>query len=557
VLERSDLMHATEILLGLLVAVAALATVARKIGVPYPIVMLLGGLGLGFVPGLPRIELAPELIFLLFLPPLVFLGSVFSSTRDLRLNLGPIASYAVGLVLATMVVVAGVAHAVLRDITWTTAFVLGTVVSATDVVAATSVTEGLPAPRRIITVLQGEGLLNDPTSLVGYRMAVVAVVTGAFSLGQAALHLVESASGGLAIGLAVSWLAIWVRQHLEDTPVEMTVSLLTPFAAYLPAEWLGVSGIVAVAAAGLYVGWMSPIAVPPETRLRIVAVWEMIGFLVTGILFILLGFQSRAILGELAGRSTATLVGFPLLICATVILVRITWVFVSTYLPATGRRGDAETGRRGDRAEPSFSPTRPVAPSPRLARRAPPWQETAVVAWTGVRGVDTLAAALALPFVTARGAPFPERSLIIFVAFCVILVTLVVQGLSLPALIRWLGVAEGGENKREETKARLAAARAALDRIDALAGQEGVSDGMVQRLRSLYQHRADHLEAHVQGTDDGSSPEHLSAHEHLRLEALEAEREAVIQLRNRGEINDEVLRRIQRDLDLEELRLEA
>jgi Na+/H+ antiporter len=318
------------------------------------------------------------------------------------------------------------------------------------------------------------------------------------------------------------------------------VSLLIPFAAYLPAERLGVSGIVAVAAAGLYVGWISPITVPPDTRLRIVAVWEMIVFLVTGVLFILLGFQSRAILGELAGRSTATLVGFPMLICATVILVRIAWVFASTYLPATGRRGG-----------------RTVVPSPRLARRAPPWKETAVIAWTGVRGVDTLAAALALPFVTARGAPFPERSLIIFVAFWVILVTLVVQGLSLPALIRWLGVAADGENKREEAKARLAAARAALDRIDALAGQEGVSNEMVQRLRSLYQHRAEHLEAHLRGTDDGSSPEHLSAHEHLRLQALEAEREAVIQLRNRGEINDEVLRRIQRDLDLEEIRLEA
>jgi monovalent cation/hydrogen antiporter len=554
-------MHATEILLGLLVAVAALETVARKTGVPYPIVMLLGGLALGFVPGLPRIELAPELIFLLFLPPLIFLGSVFSSTRDLRLNLGPIASYAVGMVLATMVVVAGVAHAVLREITWATAFVLGTVVSATDVVAATSVTEGLPAPRRIITVLQGEGLLNDPTSLVAYRMAVVAVVTGAFSLGQAAMHLVESAIGGVAIGLAVSWLAIWVRQHLEDTPVEMTVSLLIPFVAYLPAEWLGVSGIVAVAAAGLYVGWISPIAVPPETRLRIVAVWEMIVFLVTGVLFILLGFQSRAILGELAGRSIATLVGFPLLICATVILVRIAWVFASEAALGARRSALGPTQARASRPAkghaPAPAPAERRVPSAERGRRSRRWQETAVVAWTGVRGVDTLAAALALPLVTARGAPFPERSLIIFVAFWVILVTLVVQGLSLPALIRWLGVAADGENKREEAKARLAAARAALDRIDALAGQEGVSNEMVQRLRSLYQHRADHLEAHVQGTDDGSSPEHLSAHQHLRLEALEAEREAVIQLRNRGEINDEVLRRIQRDLDLEELRLEA
>jgi Na+/H+ antiporter len=526
-------MHDAEILLGMLLAVAALATAARKTGVPYPIVMLLGGLALGFVPGLPRIELEPELIFLLFLPPLIYVGSVFSSIRDLRVNLGPIASHAVGLVLATMAIVAGVAHAVLGEFAWATAFVLGTVVSATDVVSATSVTEGLPAPRRIISVLKGEGLLDDPTSLVSYRMAVAAVVTGTFSMSQAALQLVEAAIGGVAIGLAVGWLAIWVRQHLEDTPVEMTVSLLTPFAAYLPAEWLGVSGIVAVAAAGLYVGWMSPIAIPPETRLRIVAVWEMIVFLVTGVLFILLGFQSRAILGELAGRSTATLVGFPLLICATVILVRIVWVFVFTYRPSVLHRGRREREPR------------------------PPWQETAIIAWTGLRGVDTLATALALPFATAVGRPFPERSLIIYVAFCVILVTLVVQGLSLPALIRWLGLEEDGAAEREETKARLAAARAALDRIDALAGQEGVSDEMVQRLRSLYQHRAEHLKALFKGTDDGSSPEHLSAHEQLHLEALDAERQAVIQLRNRGEINDEVLRRIQRDLDLEELRLEA
>jgi monovalent cation/hydrogen antiporter len=530
-------MSAAEILLGLLLAVAALATAARKLGVPYPIVMLLGGVALGFVPGLPRIELAPELVFLLFLPPLIYSGSVFSSIRDLRANLRPIASRAIGLVLATMIVAAGVAHAVLGGISWAIAFVLGTIVSATDVVSATSVAERLHVPRRVVTVLEGEGLLDDPTSLVAYRVAVAAVVTGAFSLSQATLQFVEAAIGGVVIGLAVGWLAIWVRQHLEDTPVEMTVSLLTPFAAYLPAEWLGVSGVVAVAAAGLYVGWMSPIAIPPETRVRSVAVWEMLVFLLTAVLFILLGFQSRAILAELAGRSTAILVGFPLLICATVILVRIVWIFVSTYFPWILMRW--------------VPGSRQSTPPP------PPWQETAIIAWTGLRGVDTLAAALALPFATAVGRPFPERSLIIYVAFCVILVTLVVQGLSLPALIRWLGVVEDGADEWEETKARLAAARAALARIEALAGQDGVSDEMVQRLRSLYQHRVDHLKAQLKGTDDSSSPEHLSAHQQLRHEALEAERQAVIQLRNRGEISDDVLRRIQRDLDLEELSLEA
>jgi Na+/H+ antiporter len=525
-------MHAVETLFGLITAAAALAAVAGKIGLPYPIVLVLGGLALGSIPGLPKVELPPDLVFLLFLPPLIYSAAVFTPLRDLRQNVRPIASLAIGLVLATMAIVGVVAHAAIPGVTWPAAFVLGAVVAASDAVATTAIAGRLGLPQRIATILEGESLVNDATALVAYRMAVGAVVTGSFSLEAAAPQFLLVPAGGAAVGLAVGWLAIALRRRVEDPAVDLTISLLTPFAAYLLAESLGFSGVLAVLAAGLYVEWLRPV-MSASTRIQALALWQTLVFLLNGVLFIFLGLESRSILAQLSQWPTATLLWSAVVVCVTVITVRINWVWVSAQLLRI-------LGRRWREREPHL-----------------PWQHQAVIAWGGLRGVDSLAAALALPLTTATGAQFPDRSLIIFLGCCAILASLVIQGLSLPLLIRRLEVADDGAAEREEVTARLAATRAALTRLDELAAQDGVSRETVERLRSRYNHRAGHLTAQADSTDDGSSAVDLSAHQRVKLDLLDAERRTVIQLRNRGVINDEVLRRIERDLDLEELRLEA
>jgi CPA1 family monovalent cation:H+ antiporter len=310
--------------------------------------------------------------------------------------------------------------------------------------------------------------------------------------------------------------------------VELTISLLTPYAAYLAAEQLGVAGILAVGAAGFYVNWRSHTTIPAGTRLQATAVWRTLSFLLTGMLFILLGLQSRDILAQLSSWPRTTLAALAFLVCGTITITRFAWIFLSKFLPI----------RRGGGPRPN-------------------WRHAIVVAWAGFRGVDTLATALALPLVTAAGRPFPFRSLIIFFGLCVVLATLVGQGLTLPALIRWLGVTGDDGVEREEAKARIAAARAALARLEELARTGQVSQTMLKRLRSRYEHRIEHLKALDGGGDDGTAEDHLRAHQRVQLELLSAEREAVIDLHSRGHISDETLRRIERDLDLEELRLDA
>ncbi|HZY56774.1 MAG TPA: cation:proton antiporter, partial [Rubrobacteraceae bacterium] len=315
-------------ILVLLGAVAALATLAHRLGVPYPILLVLGGLVLGFVPGLPQVELKPELVFLLFLPPLLYVSALFTSWRDFRANLRPISLLAVGLVLMTTCVVAVVAHAAIEGLDWASAFVLGAIVSPTDAVAATAVAQRLGVPRRIVTVLEGESLVNDATGIVAYRIAAAAVVPGAFSLWEAGLQFVVGAVGGVAVGLAVGWVILWARRHVsEDPSVQNIISLLTPFVAYLPAEELPAyiqddlhfSGVLAVVAAGLYLGRRGPYVISPETRLQGYAVWELVTFLLNGLIFILVGLQLRGIVEGLSEYSVTNLVLYGGLISLTVI----------------------------------------------------------------------------------------------------------------------------------------------------------------------------------------------------------------------------------------------
>jgi monovalent cation/hydrogen antiporter len=534
-----------EIILGLLVAVAALATLATRLKVPYPILLVLGGSVLGFVPKLPQVELDPELVFLLFLPPLLYVSALFTSWRDFRANVRPITLLAVGLVLLTTCVVAAVTHATI-GLPWSAAFVLGAIVSPTDAIAATAVAQRLGVPRRIITILEGESLVNDATGIVAYRIAVAAVVTGAFSIWEAGFQFVVGAAGGVAVGLAVGWFVIWARRHLsEDPSIQNTLSLLTPFVSYLLAEelpsylWhyfgfpgeLHFSGVLAVVTTGLYWGRRGQTVISSGTRLQGYAVWELVTFLLNGLIFVLIGLQLRNVVEQLGEYSAGDLILYAVLVSLTVILVRMAWVFPATYVPRW-------VSRRLRERDPS-----------------PPWQAVMVIAWTGMRGVISLAAALALPLQTASGAEFVWRDLIIFLTFCVILATLVVQGLSLPVLIRALGLEDDNIGDKEETHGRIQVAEAALERLDELVDEDWVREDTAERIRGLYNYRRNRFSTRFEGDPDGVE-ERSSAYQQLMAELLGAQRQRLVRMRDEGKIGDEVMHRIERELDLEESRLE-
>jgi monovalent cation/hydrogen antiporter len=515
-----------DIFVGLLLTVAVLAMLARKLHIPYPILFVIGGLLLGSIHGLPKVTLNPELVFLFFLPPLLFPAALFTSWRDFRLNLRPIALLAIGLVLFTTIAVAYLAHYFMH-LPLAVGFVLGAIISPPDAIAATAIAERLKIPRRIITILEGESLVNDATALVAYRFAVVAVGTGAFSLLQSGVQFFVVGIGGIFIGLAVGWLAQQFHKRVDDAPIEITVSLLTPFAAYLLAEQLEVSGVLAVVTAGLYLGRRMPELLTFKTRLQGGPVWEMVEFLLNGFVFILIGLQLPAVLHALSGHDIPIqrLVWYALLISLAVILVRILWVFPAAYLPRLLFKGIRE---------------RDPYPS---------WRHVTIIGWTGMRGVVSLAAALAL------GNDFPYRDLILFLTFIVILVTLVVQGLSLPLLIRWLGVRDDGSMEKEEREARLKANQTALARLNEIGKCDPVKADALQRLRVEYE---DHIRQ-VEGAERKNAGTKLrlfsTEYEHLSFEALLVERQTILQLRNDNVISDEVLRRIQRDIDLAEARL--
>lgn len=521
-----------EIFVGLLLAVAVLALVARKLTIPYPILFVVGGLLLGLIPGLPIVRLDPELVFLFVLPPLLFPAALFTSWRDFRANLRPISLLAFGLVLFTTVTVALLAH-FFMGLPLSAGFVLGAIISPPDAIAATAIAKHLRIPRRIVTILEGESLVNDATALVAYRFAVLAMATGSFSLARAGGQFFIVAIGGVLLGLAIGWLAAQFHKRVEDAPIEITVSLLTPFAAYLAAERLGVSGVLAVVTAGLYLGRRMPELLTFQTRLQGGPVWEMVEFLLNGFVFLLIGLQLPEVMRGLSDHAIPMhkLCWFALLISFAVILVRILWVFPATYLPRLILK--------------------------KLCRHDPypKWQHVTIVAWTGMRGVVSLAAALALPLTIGDGSPFPGRNLILFLTFTVILATLVVQGLSLPTLIRWLDIKDDRLVESEERDARLQANRAALARLNEMAERDSAMADVLQRLRIEYE---DHIRQ-VEGTEPGriGNPLRLFSLEYERLshEALKVERKSIVKLRDQDVISDEVLRRIQRDIDLAEARL--
>jgi CPA1 family monovalent cation:H+ antiporter len=509
-------------LLGLLSGLGVLLVLAPVTRVPYPILMVLGGLVLSFTPGLPDFELPPELVLVAFLPPLLYSSAFFTSLRDLRANIAPIGLLAVGLVAATMVGVAAVAHATVDDLPWSSAFVLGAIVSPTDPIAATSIMRRLGAPRRAVAIVEGESLVNDATALVAYRFAVAATVSGAFSLWEAGARLVVNAIAGIAIGLAVGFLLRFVRRRMNDAPSEIAVSLLSGYLAYLPAEALGVSAVLAAVTTGVYMGWYTPELTTAQTRLQGFAFWTILVFVLNAALFTLVGLQLPGVLDGLDAWSGAELLVAAAAVSATVVAVRIVWVFGFAY----------------------------------LRRWAVPGRSTAVVSWAGMRGAVSLAAALAIPLEVEGGGPFPGREVIIFLAFCVILVTLVGEGLTLDPLIRALRIEDDGLEAREEAKARKRAALAALERLAELEGEEWVVADTAGRLRGLYDFRVRRFGERFDEGADGANEAQSVSYQRLRRELLDAERDAVLALRREGVVSDDVMNRVLRDIALEDVRLD-
>src|SRR3954470_19949970 len=516
------------VLVLLLVAVVVLSAAARAINVPYPIVLVIGGALLGLSGGLPKIELDPELVLVIFLPPLLYTGAFFANLKDLRANLRPIALASIGLVLATVVVVAVVAHELIPGMSWPVAFLLGAIVGPTDALAGTTIARRLGVPRQLVSVLEGESLVNDATALVAFQIAVRATTSAvAFSLLDAGWDFVWKAAGGIAIGLAVGWVIAEIRRRLNDPLIENTIGLLTAYAAYVPAEQAEVSAVLAAVTAGCYVGWQAPRIAGPATRLMGFGMWELLQFLLNAILFVLVGLQLPGILDALSGTPTATLIGYGALVSAAVIVTRLVWQHTIVYLLRTFDRRESVRARRST------------------------WQARTIIGWAGMRGAVSLAAALALE------ETFPQHDLIVYLTFATIFATLVLQGLTLPVLIRVLGVRDDGvQEEREELKARLVATQAALTRIEELAGEEWTRDDTIERMRGAYEYRRRRLKARAGKVEDDGYEDRSIAYQTLLREILEAQRGEIVRLRNDGTISNDMMHRLERELDLEDERLE-
>jgi CPA1 family monovalent cation:H+ antiporter len=520
--------HLELTILGLLVAITALSILARLVRVPYPIALVLGGLVLGFVPGVGEVTLDPDLVLLLFLPPLLYGAAFFSNPRELKANVRPIGWLAVGLVFATTGVVAVVAHELI-GIPWSVAFVLGAVVSPTDAVAPAQIIRRFGVPRRVVTVIEGENLTNDWTALTIYRFATTAVVAGTFSWATAAPLFILTGVGGVAVGLLAGVVLRWVRKRINDPPTEITISLFSGFAAYIPAEELGLSGVIAAVTVGLYMGWYSAELTTATTRMQSQGAWEVLTFLLNAVLFILVGLQFPGLVRDLEGPSTGDLVLYAVAVSLAVILVRLAWVFfIGHGLPRLVRRREDD------------DPT-------------PPWRVTLLVGWSSMRGAVALAAALAIPTTIDGGGPFPDRDLVIFLTYCVILATLVLQGLTLGPLIKMLRLRSDGLDEQEEVVARLRMTEAGIARIDELTEEDWVASDTAERTRALHDFRRRRFAARMDG--DSSIDERSARYQRFMREVITAERDALVSMRNAGEITDDVRRTVERDLDLEEARL--
>jgi CPA1 family monovalent cation:H+ antiporter len=512
----------------LLVVLAAVALAARRLKVPPAILLVLTGILLALVPGLPRLELAPEIALLVVLPPLVYSASVAMSWREFRFNLRPISLLAVGCVVFSTVVVAAASRWLL-GFPWAAGFVLGAIVSPPDPVAPVAIARRMHLPKRIVVILEGEGLANDATALILYRFAVTAVSVGVFSFAPAVGTFALILVGEILWGLGCGWLMLRLRRWVNDPRIEIMLSLLTPFLAYWPPVQLGGSGVLATVTAGLYISWNGLEFISPATRLQGIFFWDFLTYLIEGMVFLIMGLQARTLLADIAVSSRSELVLAAVVVSAAVIVTRFVWTFPATYVP------------------------RWLIPSLRRKDPPPSWQTPFVIGFTGVRGIVTVAAALAIPLTTESGAPFPLRSRIIFLAFVVVLVTLVGQGLMLPAVIRWLGLANAGRRERQANRAGEASAArqalgAAINQLATLAAARQLPEEVVRPLQALYREHLSAVDHRGNGNEHHRRLVELSEDTELRL--IEAERQLINRLYREGKLEDEGRLRIERGLDL-------
>jgi CPA1 family monovalent cation:H+ antiporter len=527
-----SLISTIQILAPLLAVIAAVATVAVRIKIPPSILLVSTGVVLALIPGLPTVEIAPDFMLLVVLPPIVYDSAVSMSWREFRFNLRPIALLAVGCVLFTTAAVAAAAHVVLA-LSWPVGFLLGAIVSPPDAVAPLSIARRLKLPKRILVILEGEGLANDATALILYRFAVAAASTGEFSLGHAALAFSAIIAGEIVWGIGVGWLMLRLRRWVRDPRIEITLSVLTPFLAFWPPQHLGGSGVLATVTAGLYVSWNGFRLISAATRLQGIFFWDFLIYLIEGMVFLITGLQARAIVANIGEYSISQLARSALLVTAVMIVARFVWMYPATYLP------------------------RWLVPAVRRADPSPPWQWPFALAYTGVRGIVSLAAALAIPLATRSGDPFPQRDLILFLTFCVILVTLVGQGAIMAPVMRLLGLVNAGRRERyadrvAEQDARRQAAGTAAKRFQHIAAEKALPDNFAETFRKAHFFRLQRSEipAEADGRDQLAE-----LHDEIALQLIAAERDRINDLYCDNKLTDEARRRLERELDLREARV--
>jgi monovalent cation/hydrogen antiporter len=527
-------MHQVAIVIILLFVVTSLAEVTDKIRIPYPILLVFAGIGIGLFPGLPPITLNPDIIFLIFLPPILYAAAWTTSWADFKAAKRPITLLATGCVLFTTCAVAWIAQMFIPGFGWKEGFVLGAIISPPDAIAAAAATKGLSVPKRVITVLEGESLVNDSTGLIVYRYAVAAVATGVFSIWEAGLQFLLVAAGGIALGLAIGVVFKWIHKITPDNPTtDTTFTFLSPYIAYLLAENIHItkdthlSGVLAVVTAGLYLSYNSSVIFSTQTRLQANSTWNTIIFILNGIVFILIGLQLPAILEGIQEHSFLTLLKYGAIISLAVIVGRLIWVYPGAYIPRLSRKireREPETNIR----------------------------LVTIVAWSGMRGVVSLAAALALPLTMADNNPFPNRNMIIFLTFCVIFSTLIVQGLTLRPLIKWLGITADGREHKMEQEARLRIASSVIEHIEenySLA----LSADTLNQIKNKYEIRIHRIRKDLR--ERKFNEEQIHEFQRIQQELLSLERKLILELRSTEVVSDEVLRKIEYELDLEETRL--
>jgi monovalent cation/hydrogen antiporter len=525
-----------ELFFGLSLLALVLAVFAKRHDFPYPVALVLGGIAMGLLPGIHMPSFHPQVVFFLLLPPVLAEAAYFTSLQEFLRFKRPIFLLAFGLVVATSAFVAFICVKLIPGMTWPLGFALGAIISPPDAAAATSILRGLRLPRRIVQILEGESLVNDAAGLTIYRFAVLAIVSGTFSWGEASLSFIWIVLGGIAVGLVLAALYVRIYPHIKDPDVEIISTFLLGYMTYLSAELMHASGVLACVTGGVFLGAKSSTLFSATTRIRAVAVWQSAIFVVNAVIFLMIGLQLPAIVNGLSGYSTQDLVLWSLLITVGVIVLRIGWAFLGAYLP------------------------RWIFPSIRRAEPKPNWQGVVIVGWTGLRGVISLAAAEALPEKLANGQLFPHRSLILFLSIVVILATLLVQGLTLRALIHWLKLPADRSSETEMLEARVFAGERVIERFGQLCREKWAPQPVMDRVGAFFADRLADQKAQLeieQGSERPEQPEGFQtiAEQRVWWELARAERSAINQLRKDRKVSAEVFRAIEREVDLLEARI--